>query len=483
MFEEYRDVFNVLMIALALGKHVDPQLYLVGGAVRDIILGHKVKDLDFATDLYPTEVLGLLEKFAAIPNSQIKSVFDIRKDLGTIGCHVVVGNHDVMVDITTFRSDVYDGDRTNPHITFGDNIRDDLARRDFTINAMAYNVISGEFVDPYGGREHLKEKRLEAVEFAVDRFVEDPLRILRGVRFMARLGLEMSDEICNAAFECRSLVNILSAERIYGELMSMLRLEHAAMAFVCMRDLGILEEILPELIETIGVEQPPTHHRFDVFHHTMAALAAACQMPFTSQELRLAILLHDIGKPVSRQMKDGRIVFYGHEEESAKMAKLILGRLKAPTRTIETVCHIIRCHMRPHLVDFGNMRKVRRFLHRTDLYSGDELIVASETVCLHAMFDKIGGGKKPVKVVTENFQLQMMVVAKARSFLPELPRNICPLSGDEIMEHLRIDAGPTVGKAKRFLTELVLDEILAIGDKEQAYVLLRDWYRDVREAS
>lgn len=302
------------------------QVYLVGGCVRDALLGLAPQDFDLCTDATPEEMQAL---FADRPLvlAGVKH--------GTVG---VVWGKDV-VEITTFRRETGYSDNRHPdRVDFTQAVGEDLQRRDFTVNAMAWNPEAG-LVDPFGGREDLKNKVLRAVGQPRRRFEEDSLRILRGLRFAARYGLEVEPDTMEAMFACRRLMENLAAERVFDELCKLLPL-------VTAEDLArfgpILAAVIPELEPMIGFDQHSPHHAYDVFTHTALVTANTPPVP----ALRWAALLHDTGKvPTFTQDENGRGHFYSHASVSAEMADTILRRLKAPAKLREQAVTLIAHHM------------------------------------------------------------------------------------------------------------------------------------------
>lgn len=321
------------------------QAWFVGGAVRDSLLGRPVSDYDLATDARPEELLRLYRR--VIPTG-IKH--------GT----VTVLWKGWKIETTTFRSEgAYSDGRHPDEVSFGSSIEEDLERRDFTINAMAWDPLGKRLADPHGGREDLRARLVRAVGRPRDRFDEDGLRILRALRFAAQLQFEIEAETLAALAERRERLASVSAERIRDELSKILCAPRPSWALRAMEEAGILALILPELAAARGVEQKGLH-RFDVLDHLyLSADAAPARL-----ELRLAALFHDIGKPGTKVVDaEGVASFHRHEELSAKMAAEIMRRLRYPNDLIEGVCHLVRQHMF-HYEDSWSDAAVRRFLAR-----------------------------------------------------------------------------------------------------------------------
>ena len=402
--------------------------YVVGGCVRDACLGRQPADWDMCT--------------AALPE-QTEAVFsDCRlvlagKKHGTVGVVTDSG----VVEITTFRTEGDYRDNRHPEwVKFVPNIEDDLARRDFTVNAMAYSPTRG-FADPFGGRADLEAKILRAVGDPESRFREDSLRILRGVRFAVRYGLTPDEKTLNAMVSLRGLMDNLARERVFDELCKLISL-------VSTEDLirfsPIIAQVLPELQPQLGYDQHNHHHIHDLYTHT--ALVTAAMPP--RNHLRWAALLHDIGKPATRtEDEQGEAHYHGHAGQSAQMARACLERLKAPTVLREQVELLIDKHM----VWFPEEKKViRRWISRLGFEMFADLITLQRSDCLAtgtaraeelAHFDKIS--QLAAEIEAENACLSLKNLA---------------VNGRDLMA-LGF-TGPAIGKTLNQLLSLVLDEQL-----------------------
>ncbi len=338
--------------------------FLVGGAVRDRFLGRSTSDYDIATNATPDQCLTLFPR--AIPTG-IKH--------GTVT--VIPRSRRFKVEITTFRveSDYRDG-RHPDSIVFVDDITKDLSRRDFTINAMAIDLANGSFVDPFNGRADIAARLVRAVGDPVERFQEDGLRTLRAIRFASQLRFNIEAETLKAVAACRDRLDRISAERIRDEFTKMMGAPVPSSALQLLIDTHTIEYVLPELLETIGVNQPE-RHRFDVYTHLLATVDAISAENLSEERflvLRLAALFHDIGKPRTRKISEnGEISFHRHECISEAIAREALVRLKYPNSVIDRVCHLVRHHMFHYQPDWTDAA-VRRFIARVGIDSLEDLI-------------------------------------------------------------------------------------------------------------
>ncbi len=312
--------------------------YAVGGCVRDSLLGITPHDYDLCTDALPEEICGAFDGFRLVRSGEKH---------GTVG--VVVEND--VVEITTFRTEGgYQDNRHPDWVRFVDSLTDDLARRDFTVNAMAYSPEEG-YIDPFGGQADLANRCLRCVGDPAARFAEDALRILRGVRFSVRFSLVPEEETQKAMFRLAPFMDKLAKERIFDELCKLLPLLTAA---DILRFSPVLIQVIPELADSVGFQQHSIHHIYDVFTHTAHVVEA---VP-ADLVLRWAALLHDIGKPACFTMdENGRGHFLGHAQRGAEMADAVMLRLKAPTTLREQVTELIRQHMTPLTPDKHILRR------------------------------------------------------------------------------------------------------------------------------
>lgn len=432
-----------------LFKRADKQLYLVGGSVRDALLGEFHKDFDFATDATPGESAQIVKKWAS-------NLWLIGARFGT----VALTKGETKIEITTFRSEIYPEDTRHPQVRFSKDIMTDLSRRDFTINALAIKVPEGELLDPFGGQADLEEKILRTPLKPERSFTDDPLRMLRVVRFVATLGLRVSPEVKEAIKTHHSTLSIVSKERIRDEFSRTITGAHPVRALRLMMSTHLADEVIPEL-KSLKIMQDPDYHHKDVLEHTFMVV----QRVKPDLALRLAAILHDLGKPKAKRVIDERVTFYNHDLIGAKMAEKRLRELRYPLQLIEEAVKLIALHMRAYTYYLGWTDKaVRKYIRDAGGLSPK----------LHAL------------IRADCTSLNPMRVKKALAMLDELEARIKeleakeesakirpPLDGHEVMAFLSISPGPLVGEALNLLLESKLEG--TISTKEEARELLKKW--------
>ena len=371
--------------AAAIFAGAGKQVYLVGGAVRDILRGKKAKDWDLATDARPEEVIALFHKKDVRGEKQKSFVVPTGIKHGTVTVHF----KGISIEVTTFRSEsAYSDGRHPDSVEFGSSIEEDLSRRDFTMNAAAYKFPSGPIVDPFDGRKDIKFRIIRTVGRPEERFSEDGLRPVRALRFASQLGFTVDEKLLAAIPASLSLTAKVAAERLRDELDKIIASGKPSTALLLMEKTGLLQLLIPELAACRGIKQDRAHgigfHRYDVLDHSLLACdyasgkaftGKAAPSQFTHSSRCLAALFHDIGKPVTTQTdKDGVRTFYGHEKESALLARAILQRFRYPNVVTDTVCHLVEEHMF-HYEESWTDSAVRRFIvrageeHLADLFA------------------------------------------------------------------------------------------------------------------
>lgn len=347
---------NANMILSLLSKH-NFDAYVVGGCVRDSLLLRDPQDFDICTNALPDDMIKIFRE------NNFK-VIETGLKHGT----VTVVFDDEQFEITTYRIDGEYLDHRRPeNVIFTSSLEEDLARRDFTINAMAYNDEKG-LIDPFSGQRDLKSKLIKSVGNAENRFSEDALRILRGARFATQLNFKLDEETSNAMTVKRHLLKNISEERVRVELVKILLSDQPSEGVILLKNLRLLEFVLKELIDTIDFDQKNPHHDKDVFHHILSVLDNTPKI----LEVRLAALLHDIGKPKCFTIDAFGIGhFYKHHLEGEKMSKNILKRLKFDNRTIEIVSLLVREHM--SISDSFSMKGLKRLINRVGIHNLDYL--------------------------------------------------------------------------------------------------------------
>jgi poly(A) polymerase len=419
------------------------QLWLVGGSIRDRLLGREGGDLDYATDALPDEVEETARALGA-------GVTTVGKRYGTIG--VLVDGR--WSEITTFRGDSYAAGTRWPDVRFGSGIEEDLARRDFTVNAMAENALTGQVLDLFGGRDDLDRRVLRAVGEPERRFREDPLRILRGMRFASQLGFDIEPETQAGMGVTAALLSTLSQERVTTELDKLLQGAEPGRGLELLRATGALDVILPELATMPGCDQN-RFHRYDVWGHTVATVGAIATEPANVRLRRWAALLHDLGKPAVRHVKaNGEWGFYRHETVGAELAEAMLGRLRLGRRESLQIRLLVRRHMdRP---DPADRRSVRRFMTKCEGHWRDLLALKRADNASHTYDDN--DYHDALEAAGEREEAESAAALRAES----------PLSGDDLIDLFDREPGPWIKVIKQQLSAMVLDGDLAPGDREAA---------------
>ncbi len=431
------------------------QLYIVGGTVRDVLLHREdSNDEDLATDATPDEIKRI------VAPTRPQAVVLVGERFGTVRLHYP---HNI-VEITTFRSEQYNPDSRKPEVCFGTVLEDDLLRRDFTINAMACHPLTGEIIDPFGGRQDLEAHLLRAVGNEPDkRFDEDPLRLLRGVRFAAQLDFTLESETRRSITRQAVKLQKISRERIRDEMNKLLVSGKPAKGLDLLVELGLMEWIMPEVLALRGVSQQALKaiHTKDVYAHVLRVVERSSPRLIC----RWSALLHDIAKPRTRTVEDGKVHFFGHEDVGAYMARDILKRLHFDRDFIESVSKIVRLHMRANAYtsDWTD-GAVRRLM----LESGDDLpdlLDLSQADITSYRADKVTRAVARVTELTERCQ-------RLREEAERMPLK-SPLDGNELMVIFGRGPGPWLRPIKDHLLGMVIDGALAPDDKEEAVKIAR----------
>jgi poly(A) polymerase len=448
------DLIDVPTLATELGARFEKaghQLYLVGGAVRDAVLGRMGSELDFATNAHPHDVIALLQGWA-----DARYLVGIR--FGTVGAR----KDDFVLEITTFREEVYAEDSRHPVVTFAKDVETDLARRDFTINAMAVRLPDGEFLDPHRGLFDLAHRNLRTPLAPEVSFADDPLRMLRAARFIATLGLQPAPELAEAIRSMRERLGIVSAERIRDELSKLILGEHVDRGLTFAVDTGMAEEFMPEL-PALRLEQDPVHRHKDVLRHTLAVVRR-CQPDLV---LRLAALLHDVGKPETRQITPDGVQFHHHEVVGARIAEDRLRALRFPERQVQAVRKLVEMHLRFHTYRLGwTDGALRRYVRD----AGELLDLLNQLT----RADCTTQNPKKARILSalqDELERRIAELAEEENLRAIRP----PLDGNQVMEHLGVGPGPVVGEALAYLLELRMDR--GPISEDEAYRLLDEWHR------
>jgi poly(A) polymerase len=429
------------------------ELYLVGGIVRDLLLG-KVRedaDLDLATDAPPRETTRILRGWA-------DRQYLVGVKYGTVGAR----RGDLLFEITTFRKEIYAEEHRKPAVTFGDDVQTDLSRRDFTVNAMAVRLPEGEFVDPFGGVKDLAARRLDTPLDPAVSFGDDPLRMLRAARFTSHLGLEPAPRVVKALGQMGERLRIVSAERISDELSKLLLGAQPSRGLELVVETGLAEEFLPELPQ-LRLEQDPVQKHKDVLHHTYAVV----EKTEPDLTLRLAALMHDIGKPKTRQIGPEGVTFHHHEVVGARMARERLHALRYPTHLVDDVAKLIEMHLRFHGYSGWSDSAVRRYVRDAGPLL-DRLNQLTRADCTTQNRFKA----KKLEALQDDLEDRIARLAEEENLDAMRPQ----LNGEQVMEHLGIGPGPAVGKALEYLMELRLER--GPVSQDEAYRLLDEWWAE-----
>ncbi|HEX8771579.1 MAG TPA: CCA tRNA nucleotidyltransferase [Acidimicrobiales bacterium] len=435
----------------------EKRLYLVGGSVRDAILGRGLEevDLDFTTDARPDEIEAILSGWA-------DAIWTQGKRFGTIGCM----KDGRAYEITTHRAEAYQPDSRKPDVAFADGVEADLARRDFTVNAMALALPGMELADPFGGVADLGARRLRTPLSPEESFTDDPLRMLRAARFIAGYGFVPEPDLVAAIKALRPRLEIVSPERIRDELDKLLIVDEPGAGLWFLVETGLAAEFLPEL-PALALEQDPIQRHKDVLAHTIAVVERANLPGGTPDKvLRLAALLHDIGKPKTRSFGPGGVSFHHHEVVGARMAEERMRALHYPSDEIAQVRRLVELHLRFHGYGTGwTDSAVRRYANDAGPLL-DRLKALTRADCTTR-------NEAKARALAERMDRLEERIAALRE-KEELDRIRPDLDGNQIMEHLGIGPGRAVGEARKFLLELRLEE--GPLDEDEALRRLDEWW-------
>ena len=417
------------------------QAFLVGGCVRDLVMGKKPKDWDIATSADPEQIQKIFPKSFC------------NNEFGTVNIEGV--------EITPFRIEEKYTDKRHPDsVKWAKTIEEDLSRRDFTINAIALRVTSGlahEIIDPYNGQEDIKNKIVKAVGSANERFNEDALRMMRAVRFAAVLGFEIDSNTKNAIKENSSLLRAISKERIRDEFLKIIMSDQAGFGIDLSKELGLLSYIIPELEENYGVLQNK-HHIYDCYKHAILSLEFAAKKKF-NMHVRLASLLHDIAKPATKRGEGENATFYNHEIIGAKMAAKILDRLRFSKKDTEKVFNLVRYHLFYYNVGEVSEASVRRLLRKVGPENIDELLQVR-------MADRIGSGCPKA----EPYKLRHLRYVIEKVSKDPISATMLKVSGEDVMKILEEKPGPKIG----WVLDILLEAVLADPEKNKKSLLKKE---------
>ena len=447
----------------ALFTDAGEELALVGGPVRDAMIGRLQNDLDFTTSAHPDVTERLVKGWA-------DAVWDMGREFGTIGCR----KGPWQVEITTYRSETYDPSSRNPDVSFGDTLAGDLGRRDFSVNSMAVRVPSREFVDPFGGIVDLAERVLRTPGTPEDSFSDDPLRMMRAARFAAQLGFTVAPDVVEAMTAMAGRIEIISAERVRDELVKLVCAPHPRLGLTLLVETGLAEHVLPEL-PALALERDEHHRHKDVYEHTLTVLEQSIDLEqrlgggpdFVS---RFAALMHDVGKPRTRRFEaGGTVTFHHHDVVGAKLTRKRMKALRFSNADIDAVSTLVELHLRFHGYGSGEWTDsaVRRYVRD----AGDQL----ERLHILTRADCTTRNQRKADRLRRTYDSLEERIARL-SEEEELASIRPDLDGNQIMAILGIGPGREVGDAYKFLLELRMDE--GPRSPEEAEAALRSWWSD-----
>jgi len=437
------------------------ELALVGGPVRDAMLGRRSNDLDLTTSALPEETERILRKWG-------DAWWDMGRDFGTIGCR----KGEWVVEVTTYRSEAYDADSRKPSVRYGDSLAGDLGRRDFTVNAMAVRLPSHEIVDLFGGVLDLANRVLRTPGTPEDSFSDDPLRMMRAARFAAQLGFDVDPDVVRAMTEMADRIEIVSAERVRDELVKLVCAPYPRLGLTLLVETGLADRVLPEL-PALRLERDEHHSHKDVYEHTLTVLEQAMaqedrlggEPDFVS---RFAALMHDVGKPRTRRFQDdGSVTFHHHDVVGAKITRKRMRALKFSNDLVDQVARLVELHLRFHGYGSGEWTDsaVRRYVRD----AGDEL----ERLHILTRADCTTRNQRKADRLRRTYDdLEVRIARLAEE--EELASIRPDLDGNQIMKILGIGPGREVGEAYSFLLELRLDN--GPMSQEAATAALEEWW-------
>ncbi|TDB75981.1 CCA tRNA nucleotidyltransferase [Micromonospora sp. KC723] len=457
------ELLRVSPVADELGRrfaHAGHELHLVGGSVRDALLGRLGDDLDFCTDAHPDETIRIVKGWA-------ESIWETGREFGTIGCQ----RDGLRLEVTTFRAEAYDQVSRNPIVEYGTSLADDLKRRDFTINAMAVSLPDHRFTDPYGGVDDLAAKVIRTPGTPGESFGDDPLRMLRAARFAAQLRFAVHPDVREAMTRMAADLDRITAERIRDEFTKLLCGADPITGLRLLVDTGLAERFLPELTGLkLEIDEHAQHK--DVYEHTLTVVSNAMSYETDGCDfvLRMAALMHDVGKPATKAVgPDGRVSFHHHEVVGARLTKARMKALRYPKDVTAQVAKLVGLHLRFYGYGRGEWTDsaVRRYVtDADDLLSRLHKLTRSDCTTRNR--------RKAAQLAADYDALEERIARIAAE--EDLARVRPDLDGNAIMELLGVPPGPVVGKAWQHLKELRLER--GPLDRDEAEAELLRWARD-----
>jgi len=455
------ELVRVSPVVKALGAHFTEaghEVSLVGWSVRDALLERLGNDLDFTTSAHPAQVEELL-------TGHVEAMWDIGKAFGTIGCRI----GQITCEITTYRTEQYDSHSRKPDVQYGTSLEADLARRDFTINAMAVRLPSLEFVDPYGGAEDLASALITTPGRPEDSFDDDPLRMLRAARFAAQLDFAVAPSVTAAITEMADRMSIVSPERVRDEFNKLITTASPRAGLKILVDTGLASIFIPE-VAALRLEIDEHHRHKDVYEHTLTVVEQAIELEPEGPDLtlRLAALLHDIGKPATRRFEDGGgVSFHHHEMVGSRLTRKRMKALRYPKDVTDDVARLVELHLRFHGYSDGEWTDsaVRRYVR-------DAGGLLNRLHALTRADCTTRNRRKALSLARAYDNLEERIAALAEA--EELAAIRPDLDGNQIMEILQIPPGRDVGDAYQYLLEVRLDR--GPLETDEAADVLKQWW-------
>lgn len=444
--EEYSIPKEVMMV-IAVLQGASYEAYLVGGCVRDLCMGIKPKDYDITTNATPEQIIALFPKTFYENSYGTVGVVTCGEELGTICSDETVR----IIEVTPYRLEsTYSDNRHPDEVKWSKNLLDDLGRRDFTVNAMAYNPVTREIVDPYDGQKDIENKVVRAVGEADIRFNEDALRLMRAVRFMSQLDFDINSVTRESISKNALLLNNVSRERVKDEFVKLIMTDYPMRGLVIMKETGLLEYVVPELLDGVGIEQNQAHS-FDVWEHNLRTLQHAADKKWPLH-VRLSAIFHDISKPETRRFSKEKkdYTFYGHDVVGGRVTREIMERLKFPKDLIDQVSMFVRWHMFFSDTEQITLSAVRRLITNVGKENIWDLI--DLRVC-----DRIGTGRPK----EEPYRLRMYQSMVEQALKDPISLKMLKTDGKRIMDVTQETPGPKIG----YILHALFDEVLENPEK------------------
>ena len=456
-----------VMMIIAVLNAASLEAYLVGGCVRDLLMGVKPKDYDITTNATPEQIIALFPKTFYENSYGTVGVVTCGEDLGTVCSDETIK----IVEVTPYRLEsTYSDNRHPDNVTWSKNLSDDLSRRDFTVNSIAYNPVTHEIVDPYNGRKDIENRRIQAVGDPDIRFNEDALRLMRAIRFMSQLDFDIESVTRESVNKNSKLLEHISRERVRDEFIKLLMTDFPMRGIIMMKETGLLEHVIPELLRGVGVTQNQAH-MYDVWEHNLRTLQHAADKKWPLH-VRLSAIFHDISKPETKRFsrEKGVITFYGHDVVGSRVTREIMERLKFPKDLVERVSMFVRWHMFFSDTEQITLSAVRRLI--TNVGKDNIWQLIDLRIC-----DRVGTGRPK----EEPYRLRMYESMVEQALKDPITLKMLKTDGKRIMDVTHETPGPKIGHILHALFDEVLDnpeknteEYLDIRAKELVLLSVED---------